>query len=88
MSIKKLNTIADLELELRLINADIRKYNRDIQADHDYISYLKERFCTPTSTINKYHNKIKLKTAFLETLRKDRWFLKKELVMWEQGYEY
>lgn len=88
MSINALHQIAELKHEIRMLNADIRKYEREVLGYLDYIEYLKEQYCNPQDNINKYIHKVKKVNEFLEVLKKDRWFLKAELVMWKQGHEY
>lgn len=88
MSINRLHAIQELKHQIRLLNADIRKYEREVLGHLEYIEFLREQFCSPQDTINKYIHKVKVCNEFLEVLRKDRWFLKSELAMWKQGHEY
>lgn len=86
MSIQVLSAISELELDIHMLNADIRKYERDIEAHRAYIEHLEKRFCSPERTIYKYLAKINEAESMLQKLRKTRWFVRKELVMWREGH--
>lgn len=88
MSIKRLHAINELSHEIRLLNANIRKHERDLIFNLDYIEDMSNRFCNPKNNINKYVQKNREIYYLLESLRKTRWFLKKERQMWRQGHDY
>lgn len=88
MSISRLHQLNEVSHEIRMLNADIRKYEREIQGHLEYIAFLRRQFCSPTNTINKYVDKIDKINHLLERLRKDRWFARKEKAMLKQGHDY